>query len=866
MTRDGIQVNQDGFSVYKNGFLNNTDDLPAVVRFYDWNVDTQAGSLIKELKWYSRGKQTRVDEPAIVRFNEEQEVVFAEWYTNDKLNRLGGPARQTFEFVTVDDIQYEFMSEYYYANGVKTNGATIVVDGQTVSYSVREYTGYTIIDGNVFGVYTLESYVNGIRHSVSDRPALVTGVVISGNEGVAFDRKIWYNQGKISRGGGNPAIVFSSGRQEWYVGGLLSRTNQPAIVDENEERWSVNGRLHRVSGPAVTLINTNLSVELRSFPLSLDEGEEATVVEQKKNVGNPVDVGEDLLVVLYEDETSETIKSPFKGIVRSLASESEVLTKDRTAFTLELGITDTSTTLEFWYRGIEGKFSNTPVSPTIKSEGIAAGKETFYVGGEEYRFSEGLSTKLVNVYLNEFDHPGLVLVVFVDLEEVVFLDPEHRTVTRQVVRVDSSTSLPLIQEYKINGKFHRLDNPAVIQPPVSVKNLQTLEDVIVEPVGYYYEGVLHRIGGPAHIDDLGTEEFWVGGKISRAGGLPAIIRFPSRLFDRITSEVVFVNPEEYWVNGLKHRVDGPAVVTNAGVQEFWIMGKRSRVGGLPAVIGRETLVEHPITGVILNIIPEEYWVNDERHRTDGPAVIRGDGGEEFWISGKRSRVGGLPAVTELGGSEEYWLEGFRFRSDDLPAVVTKSRGVVRKEEWWRVLSFVEDDKPIDLNLLHRDGGLPAVIYYNTFGALVEEYWVNGGKNRAPGPAVEHSFEGKLLLREYWKTDYNEETLAPIDSVLSREPDTLPLVEKFDEKVEEFSVFVDGVDESAGDLAIFLMFKSSFPSIIRFRLAVGFGFGYADFPTETDATTFASGVGGFPAGGKIVLVVVKRDGQFKTVKL
>ena len=65
--------------------------------------------------------------------------------------------------------------------------------------------------------------------------------------------------------------------------------------------------------------------------------------------------------------------------------------------------------------------------------------------------------------------------------------------------------------------------------------------------------------------------------------------------------------EEYWVNGKKHRLDGPAVVY------YYENG---------------------------NIHCEQYWVNDKYHRLDSPAHIayRETGEifyEEYWIEGNQ---------------------------------------------------------------------------------------------------------------------------------------------------------------------------------------------------------------------------------------
>jgi hypothetical protein len=44
------------------------------------------------------------------------------------------------------------------------------------------------------------------------------------------------------------------------------------------------------------------------------------------------------------------------------------------------------------------------------------------------------------------------------------------------------------------------------------------------------------------------------------------------------------------------------------------------------------------------------------HREDGPAVIREDGTEQWWLYGEKHRIGG-PAVISLTGYQEYWVFG-----------------------------------------------------------------------------------------------------------------------------------------------------------------------------------------------------------------
>jgi hypothetical protein len=69
--------------------------------------------------------------------------------------------------------------------------------------------------------------------------------------------------------------------------------------------------------------------------------------------------------------------------------------------------------------------------------------------------------------------------------------------------------------------------------------------------------------------------------------------------------------------GLRHRIDGPAVIYADGREQYWVDGKLHRIGA-PAIIEHHCVV---------------YCKNGLQHREDGPSLIFNDGYEEFWIDG-----------------------------------------------------------------------------------------------------------------------------------------------------------------------------------------------------------------------------------------
>ena len=53
---------------------------------------------------------------------------------------------------------------------------------------------------------------------------------------------------------------------------------------------------------------------------------------------------------------------------------------------------------------------------------------------------------------------------------------------------------------------------------------------------------------------------------------------------------------------------------------------------------------------------KDWYLNGERHREDGPAVEWASGGKWWYLNGKRHREDG-PAVEWASGSKEWYLNG-----------------------------------------------------------------------------------------------------------------------------------------------------------------------------------------------------------------
>ena len=89
---------------------------------------------------------------------------------------------------------------------------------------------------------------------------------------------------------------------------------------------------------------------------------------------------------------------------------------------------------------------------------------------------------------------------------------------------------------------------------------------------------------------------------------------------------------EYWyLNGKRHRTDGPAIIYHSGSQ---------------------------------------YWyLNDKLHRTDGPAVIYPDGTQYWYLNGKYHRTDG-PAVTYPNRNQKWYLNDKEVNEDTFNLLLT----------------------------------------------------------------------------------------------------------------------------------------------------------------------------------------------------
>ena len=100
-------------------------------------------------------------------------------------------------------------------------------------------------------------------------------------------------------------------------------------------------------------------------------------------------------------------------------------------------------------------------------------------------------------------------------------------------------------EYRIAGKLHREDGPAI--------------ELADGSKAWYVDGKRHRTDGPAIEWGNGHKEWYVDGECHRLDG-PAIEREDGT--------------KTWYVYGKRHRLDGPAREWVNGVKEWYIMGRK----------------------------------------------------------------------------------------------------------------------------------------------------------------------------------------------------------------------------------------------------------------------------------------------------
>jgi len=82
-------------------------------------------------------------------------------------------------------------------------------------------------------------------------------------------------------------------------------------------------------------------------------------------------------------------------------------------------------------------------------------------------------------------------------------------------------------------------------------------------------------------------------------------------------------------------------------------------------------------GMHTNVNGTKYWyLNGERHRTDGPAIEYADGDKYWYLNGECHREDG-PAIEWTDGTKSWYLNGCKVNMED---VITDPKD----QFWWKL--------------------------------------------------------------------------------------------------------------------------------------------------------------------------------------
>ena len=80
-----------------------------------------------------------------------------------------------------------------------------------------------------------------------------------------------------------------------------------------------------------------------------------------------------------------------------------------------------------------------------------------------------------------------------------------------------------------------------------------------------------------------------------------------------------VTTQRWYLNGVLHREDGPAIIHANGSKRWWLNGDLHREDGPAEIFANGA----------------KFWfLNGKRHREDGPAEIFADGAKHWYLNGE----------------------------------------------------------------------------------------------------------------------------------------------------------------------------------------------------------------------------------------
>lgn len=256
---------------------------------------------------------------------------------------------------------------------------------------------------------------------------------------------------------------------------------------------------------------------------------------------------------------------------------------------------------------------------------------------------------------------------------------------------------------------------------------------------YKVINTLHREDGPAFISKDGKHEQWYyNGLLHREDG-PADIYYDDK---RVC------HGERWYFGGVLHNIQGGPCQILDNFTEYRTLGRISRLNG-PAIIRKDG--------------SQEWWINGLRHREDGPAIDNADGSFCYYIKDKKHRSNG--EICEYNASEgisSYYEKGNLHRIDG-PAEHNKDYS---SQRWYFHGKLHNENGPaisnniVDINRWEQIKG--SNVFNSKFPPcrkLIEGWFIKGKPHRIGAPAL--ITESKELV---WSKDgklFREDLSLPV---------------------------------------------------------------------------------------------------------
>jgi hypothetical protein len=323
------------------------------------------------------------------------------------------------------------------------------------------------------------------------------------------------------------------------------------------------------------------------------------------------------------------------------------------------------------------------------------------------------------------------------------------------------------REWWVNGKRHNVGNPAFV---VMRKDPETDSEQLINEQ-WWTDGVLNRVGDePAifRITNESSNKDWLNNRGQLTDPVeptpwPPVPGAPIPEFERPDEFVDFdqktVTIREWWVNGVRHRVNGPALtISNEdGIirQECWINGKLSGAFLKPDTNWIDVIVSNGSSTTTRVSIPiADYKTTTSFTTALENSLNEGIPGQNFTVS--FSNVTGLITFSYTGEGEVT----FRF-SNDPEQSLSKNLGFPVDE----VFEYPFVDKTLTAPLEFSLEPLPAVKIFEGFDKSNKpiysmEWWLNGLRDREDEPAIiqfvnnppDENQRYERLFNYYWYED------------------------------------------------------------------------------------------------------------------